>query len=379
MRLPGARVLLACLGALLFPASGVAQQPAATGESGNNAIHNFSRPEDDPSTIAVRKIEPPGNAPLTVAEKIERGMAVDPMLDVNKIGARSVGDGLNVYSMEREQELGRSLAMDFERQANVINDPLISEYINRIGQNIVRNSDARFPFVIKVLDDDEVNAFALPGGYFFVNSGLILAADNEAELAGVMAHEVAHVAARHVTKNYTRAQLFNFASIPLIFVGGPIGLAVREVAGLAVPLSFLKFSRDAEREADMLGLQYSYRAGYDPQAFVQFFERLKTMEKAKHSSLAKAFSTHPMTADRIRQAQEEIAQDLPGRGEYIVTTSDFVEAKTRLMQLEDEHRVEWPHGAKPTLRKRNGKPADSGSQQGNDGPPVLRKRPDASL
>jgi len=189
----------------------------------------------------------------------------------------------------------------------------------------------------------------------------------------VMAHEITHVAARHVTKNYTKAQLFNLASIPLIFVGGPIGYAVRQGVGLALPMSFLKFTRDAEREADLLGLEYTYRAGYDPQAFVQFFEKLKTEEKKKHSGFAKAFSTHPMTSDRIKAAQEQIAQDLPPRDQYIVTTSDFDEAKARLAQLEDEHRVDWPAGVKPTLRKRNGGAVDPNPGQNSNGP-VLRRR-----
>lgn len=333
------------------------------------ALDSFSVEADDPAgTLTMRDILPPAGKPNSVAERIERGEHVDPKLDVTKIGDRHIGDGVNLYSLEREQALGRELAFEVEHSAAVITDPIVSEYVNRLGQNLVRNSDARFPFTIKVLDDDEINAFALPGGFFYVNSGLILAADNEAELAGVMAHEIAHVAARHVTKNYTRAQIFNMASIPLIFMGGPFGYAAREIAGLAVPMGFLKFSRDAEREADLLGLQYQYRAGYDPQAFVEFFEKLKTTEKKKHSGLAKAFTTHPMTEDRIKAAQEEIEQDLPPRPEYIVTTSEFDEVKMRLMQLEDEHRVDAGHGAKPTLRKRTG-----GGVSHEDGP-VLRKR-----
>jgi hypothetical protein len=359
------------------PSSSVSSSASAI-----RALDTFSRTDDDPTeTLGLRAVLPPDRAghrgPLTIAERVQRGDRVDPKLDVNKIGDRKVGDGVNLYSLEREQAMGRELAFEVEHQANVITDAMVTEYVNRIGQNIVRNSDAKVPFTIKVLDDDEINAFALPGGYFYVNTGLIMAADNEAELAGVMAHEIAHVAARHVTKNYTRAQLFNLASIPLIFVGGPIGYAVRQGIGLALPMSFLKFSRDAEREADMLGLQYCYRAGYDPQAFVTFFEKLKTEEKKKHSGFAKAFATHPMTEDRIKQAQNEIQQDLPARDEYVVTTSDFDEAKARLAQLEDEHRVDWPHGVNPTLRKRNGKTVDPGAGQDSNGP-VLRKRTSSS-
>ncbi len=277
---------------------------------------------------------------------------IESRYDVNKIGDRQIGKGIDFYSMERERELGLSLAEDVERQAKVIKDPIITEYVNRVGQNLVRNSDAKVPFTIKVIDNDEVNAFALPGGFFYVNSGLILAADNEAELAGVMAHEIAHVAARHATKNATRNEIFNLASIPLVFVGGPVGYAVRQAVGLALPMSMLKFSRDAEREADMLGLEYQYAAGYDPQEFVKFFEKLKSEEKKKQSIFAKAFSTHPMTEDRIKRAQLEITDYLPAREDYIIDTSDFQDVKRHLQRIEDAHRIDNGKVNTPTLRKR---------------------------
>ncbi|HZR32718.1 MAG TPA: M48 family metallopeptidase [Terriglobales bacterium] len=288
--------------------------------------------------------------------------------DVTRIGERGIGNGLNLYSLEKERGLGRRLAEEVEGQSRLISDPVITEYVNRVGQSIVRNSDAHVPFTIKVIDDDEVNAFALPGGYFYVDSGLILAAETESELAGVMAHEIAHVAARHATKNATRAQLFNLASIPLIFVGGPIGYAVRQVAGLAVPMSFLKFNRDAEREADLLGLEYEYAAGYDPQSFVQFFEKLDAHEKEKRSFIAKAFSTHPMNNDRIKRAQKEIEALLPARGQYVVDTSEFQEMKERLAKLENMRRPE--EGGVPQLRRRG---PESNKKDG--GGPVLRKPP----
>src|SRR3954451_15625405 len=213
--------------------------------------------------------------------------------DPEEIGTRDVGKGINFYSLEKEIALGKQLAQEVEKQAKLVTDPTVSEYVNRVGQNLVRNSDAKVPFTIKVLDSEEVKAFALPGGFFFVNSGLMLKAENEAELAGVMAHEIAHVAARHATKQATKGQIINLASIPLIFVGGPAGYAVRQAAGLAVPMGFLKFSRDAEREADLLGVEYAYASGYDPAEFVHFFETLRARDKKKVSSIAKAFSTHP--------------------------------------------------------------------------------------
>lgn len=285
--------------------------------------------------------------------------------DVTRIGTRGIGAGMNFYSIDKEMMLGRQLAAEVEHQVRLLNDPVVTEYVNRIGQKLVRNSDAQVPFTIKVVDDDDINAFALPGGFFYVNTGLIEAADNEAELAGVMAHEIAHVAARHATKTATKRDIWDFASIPLIFVGGPVGLAVRQVSQIAVPMSFLKFSRDAEREADLLGMEYQYAAGYDPQAFIDFFEKLQVKDKQKHNALIRAFSTHPMTEDRIHRAELELQTMLPARDDYMVTTSDFETVKMRLMQLTDSHRIDAGKPAQPTLRKRND---NGGADQG----PVLR-------
>ena len=291
--------------------------------------------------------------------------------DLRRIGQRGVGNGLDFYSLEKERALGLELSKEVEHDSRVISDPLIAGFVNRIGQNLVRNSDAKVPFTIKVIDNDEVNAFALPGGFFYVNSGLILAADNEAELAGVMAHEIAHVAARHATKNATKAQIWNLASIPLIFMGGPVGYALRQASGLLVPMGFLKFSRDAEREADLLGLEYDYMAGYDPQSFVAFFEKLQAMDKKKkHSALAKAFSTHPMNEDRIRRAQEEIGTDLPTKDDYVVDTSDFQSVKERLIAVTNQHMIDGGKGPRPTLRRRTA----TGTDANDDGRPTLHKK-----
>ncbi|HSB75914.1 MAG TPA: M48 family metalloprotease, partial [Terriglobales bacterium] len=232
--------------------------------------------------------------------------------------------------------------------------------------------DAKVPFTIKVIDSDEVNAFALPGGFFYVNSGLILAADNESELAGVMAHEIAHVAACHAAREQTRGQLVNLASIPLIFVGGGIGYAVGSAASLALPMTFLRFSRGFEAEADYLGLQYLYKSGYDPQSFIAFFEKLKAQEKKKPGMLSKAFSTHPQTPDRIQKSQEEIAHLLPPRQEYVEDTSEFEDVKARLAAVENRHKIQNPKDNRPTLRRTNG-PND----KKDDGRPTLKKRGDS--
>src|ERR1700733_4346994 len=228
--------------------------------------------------------------------------------DVNSIGNRDVGKGVNFYSIEKEIALGKSLAQEVERSSKLVDDPVVSEYVNRVGQNLVRNSDARVPFTIKVIDSDEVNAFALPGGFFYVNSGLILRAQEESELAGVMAHEISHVTARHGTKNATKGEMMQLATIPLMLLGpaGWAGYGLYEDLNIAIPLTYLKFSRDSEREADFLGLEYMYKAGYDPNAFVTFFERIQADEKRRPGTIPKVFSTHPPTPDRIESAQKEI-------------------------------------------------------------------------
>src|SRR5205809_5072664 len=266
--------------------------------------------------------------------------AADKKKDPDEIGNRDVGKGVNFYSLEKEIALGKQLAQEVERQAKIIDDPVIAEYVNRVGQNLVRNSDAKVPFTIKVLDSEEVNAFALPGGFFFVNSGLILKADNESELAGVMAHEIAHVAARHGTRQATRGTIINYASIPLIFMGGWTGYAIRQGAGLAIPLGFLTFSRGFEAEADLLGLEYLYKTGYDPTSFVDFFEKIQSLEKRKPGTLSKVFSTHPMTDDRIKTAQKNIAEILKSKPEYVVNTSEFNDVKNRLSMLHNRRRID---------------------------------------
>ena len=353
-----------------------AQIQAAGAQNTSNEADN--RSSSDPSAGSPAPANPPAAAGTTASKSAAQDPNLAPKYNVNMIGQRNIGSGLDFYSYEREIALGRQLAQEVEGSAKLVTDPVITEYVNRIGQNLVRNSDAKVPFTIKVLDTEEVNAFALPGGFFYVNSGLILAADNEAELAGVMAHEIAHVCARHATKNMTRAQIWNMASVPLIFIGGPVAYAISEVAGLAVPLGFLKFSRDAEREADLLGLEYDYAAGYDPQAFVQFFEKLN-VEKKKPNLVAKAFATHPMNVERIEAAQEEIRKYLPDRPEYVVDTSEFESVKARLSSYETGRRLH--HGnddpGRPVLLKRTSTsdvPDDStnGSGQQDKGRPTLK-------
>src|SRR5690349_23209865 len=272
----------------------------------------------------TKSTDKPSSDPATKTDKDKKDeKKKNKKKDPDEIGNRDVAKGPNFYSLQKEIALGKQLAQEVERQAKVIDDPIVAEYVNRVGQNIVRNSDCKVPFTIKVVEDESINAFALPGGFFFVNTGLILRADNEAELAGVMAHETAHVCARHGTRQATKAELANYMSIPLIFMGGWAGYGIQQAAGFLVPMSLLKFSRTYESEADMLGLQYMYKTGYDPTAFVDFFEKIETLEKRKPGTMSKVFSTHPMTDDRIKSAQKNIEEMLVSKPEYVVTTSEL--------------------------------------------------------
>ncbi len=334
-------------------------------------------PDAQPTQQADVPADEPGTKP---------GVKSGSEADVNAIGNRKVGHGLDMYSMEHEIALGKQLAQEVDRVSKFITDPVVTEYVNRVGQNLVRNSDAQVPFTIKVIDSDVVNAFALPGGFFYVNSGIVLRADEESEMAGVMAHEIAHVCARHGTRNATKANIMQMATIPLILLGpgGWAGYGLYEGLNFLIPVTYLKFNRDAEREADYLGLQYMYKAGYDPNSFVTFFEKVEADEKKHPGTIPKVFSTHPPTPDRIEATQKEIAALLPSRDDYIVTTSEFDVVKKRLAAIEAGQKVTDKKSAKdkPTLRKKTETPTtttgtdNTGDQNPDDDRPVLKRRPD---
>jgi predicted Zn-dependent protease len=311
--------------------------------------------------------------------------AEDKKKDPDEIGNRDVGKGINFYSIEREIALGKQMAQEVERQAKIVDDPIIAEYVNRVGQNLVRNSDAKVPFTIKVIDAEDINAFALPGGFFFVNTGVLLNADNEAEMAGVMAHEIAHVAARHGTRQASRGQIAQVASIaPLIVLGGMAGYGAYQAMGLLVPMGFLKFNRNFESEADMLGLEYIYKAGYDPTAFVDFFEKVQSLEKTKPGTMSKLFSSHPPTDDRIKKSQETIQKYLKEKPEYVVNTSEFNDVKTRVMAMHGRRAVTDPKDAgRPTLRRNPNGTIDSNGNEtapksDQDDRPTLKRRDSGS-
>jgi predicted Zn-dependent protease len=349
------------------------------------AQDNPTQPPVADNTVADNTKDAKKNKKETTASSEkpkENGAKKDKKKDPEAIGDRDVGKGINWISLEKEIGMGKSYAQEIERQAKIVDDPVIAEYVNRIGQNLVRNSDAKVPFTIKVIDAEEVNAFALPGGFFYVHTGLIMKADNEAELAGVMAHEIAHVAARHGTRQATRGQIANLATIPLIFWGGWAGYGVRQATSILLPMTFMQFSRGFEREADLLGLQYMYKTGYDPTAFVDFFEKLQTLEKRKPGTMAKVFSTHPLTEDRIKDSQKNIQEILEAKPEYVLNRSEFNDVKARLFAMHNRRKVDDKDANRPRLRKAPGSgPVDADDKGGDskktdeDERPTLKRRP----
>src|SRR6266702_2169947 len=363
-------VLTLALGSALFAAPGL-------------AIPQSQDPSQDPKT---QQPPQPQTQQQSGTQPVQQKDTVNPKNskeDVEAIGNRGVGKGVNFYSLEREIALGKQLAQEVERSSKRIDDPVVTEYVNRVGQNLVRNSDARVPFTIKVIDSDEVNAFALPGGFFYVNSGLILRANEESELAGVMAHAIAHVTLRHGTKNATKGQIMQLATIPLILLGpgGWAGYGIYQAANLAIPLTYLKFSRDDERQADFFGLEYMYKAGYDPNSYVTFFERVQADERRRPGTIPKVFSTHPPTPERIQNTQKEIAKILPNRDQYIVSTSEFDQVKGRLRNIMFSRKVTEAKD-KPTLRSKTeqSKKQPTGNDPNSttdDDRPTLKRRPDS--
>jgi predicted Zn-dependent protease len=336
-------------------------------EPGTTPVAGDSNPKVDPDKVVAVGGD---------LQKVKPGSVEDVSAVGNRdIGARGLG---NWYSTDTEIKMGKSYADEIEKSSKFITDSTITEYVNRVGQNIVKNSDCKVPFTIKVLDSDEINAFALPGGFFYVNSGLILNADEEAELAGVMAHETAHVCAHHAVRQMTRMNYAQLGTIPLIFIGGWTGYGIYEAASIGIPITFMRFSREFESQADYLGVQYMYRAGYDPQAFITFFEKIQALEKRKPGAVAKVFADHPQTPDRILHSQEEIARILPARDEYMVTTSEFDDVKARLARIENKRRLTDNKGAaKPSLRRASTGADSSGdpSSQTDDGNSTADDRP----
>jgi predicted Zn-dependent protease len=300
--------------------------------------------------------------------------------DVDEIGNRKVAHK-SMISTEKEIAMGKKYAMEIDRSARIISDPVVNEYINRVAQNVARNSDLTIPLTVKVLDSPEINAFALPGGFLYVNSGLIMAADEEDQIAGVMAHEIAHVAARHWASQMTKMTILQYATIPLIFIpmSYPVYLGMAQAMNYGIPVAFLKFNRSSEAEADYLGLQYMYKAGYDPSSYPAFFGKVMEEERRSPGSVPSVFADHPPTPDRIIKCEQEIQRILPEKNEYLVSTSEFNDVKSRLQAVLTNRKK----GAKPgpTLEKRQTadnktqtQPPNGDGDKSGDQPPVLRRR-----
>jgi predicted Zn-dependent protease len=304
--------------------------------------------------------------------------------DINAIGDRNVGcnRGLgNWYTLDSQVRMGQEFAQQVEQTSHLITDPVVNEYVNRVGQNLTRNSDSKLPFTIKVLDVEEPNAFALPGGYMFVNAGTLLMADDESELAGVMAHEIGHVAACHAARGATRSTMAQLAMIPVVIMtGGLAGIGVNQAANFGIPAVFSKFGRNFEAQADYLGVQYAYKAGYDPNGMINFFEKLQALEKRRPGFAMKLYGDHPQTPDRITKSQQEIGTILPPREQYILNTSDFEQAKKRLALImkhrqpkdgKDEQKPELRRTAGDNTPNQNDKP----QSDKNDDRPVIKRNP----
>jgi len=312
--------------------------------------------------------------------------------DVDEIGNRKVAHK-SIISEEKEIAIGKQYSVEIERSAKLLTDPVINEYVNRVAQNVARNSDLKIPLTVKVIDDPTINAFALPGGFLYVNTGLLQAAEEEDQVAGVVAHEIAHVAARHWASQMTKATILQFAMLPLMLVpmSYPVYMGVMEAYMNGVPLAFLKFNRGAEAEADYLGIQYMYKAGYDPNSYVAFFGKVMDEERRMPGSMPQVFMDHPPTGDRIIKSEEEIKQILPKKEQYLVSTSEFDDVKARLQQvISNRKRLKPGETGGPTLRKRQpsdqtsaptqtaGQPSSGGSTAGDEQPPVLKRRTDSS-
>lgn len=379
----GAGLLLAAVwsgATVAFPVNVLAQTtpPAAQKEDSKNKKDKKQKGQDKSET----QVQP----------KPANGLSVNE--DPTQIGKRNINGGSDKFfgwlggSKEKEAAIGRQMAMEVEQQAKLVEDPIITEYVNRVGQNVVLHSDAKVPFTIKVIDSDEVNAFALPGGYFYVNKGLLLAADNEAELAGVMAHEIGHVAARHAMENQGKMAAINYGLLATIIFGPAIASTVAQNAGnIGEALAFFKFSRGAEEEADRLGVQYLFAAGYDPTAMSTMFEKISTLNKKKPGKLSKLFASHPQSLDR-RDASLALVARFPEHEEYVISTSEFQRVKARLMRFSNARAataidIDENEQGKPTLKRRapvegdettTTSPTDTNKEPTKDAPPQLKRR-----
>ncbi len=224
---------------------------------------------------------------------------------------KNIKPGWNLFSPAQDIQLGKEAAAEIEKQVAVVDNPQLVDYVNRIGKKLIAQPEAgQYPYTFKVVYDKSINAFALPGGPSYVHTGLILAADNEAQIAGVVAHEVAHVALRHGTAQVTKAQalqlLAGLGGAMLGGGGGILGQLAQMGAGLGANSLLLKFSRNAESDADLLGARMMAKAGYDPIEMAKFFEKLEAQEQSSGRSIPQFLSDHPNPGNRVKAVSAEV-------------------------------------------------------------------------
>ena len=308
---------------------------------------------------------------------------------LEEIGVRELG-GLNWYHLETDVQWGKQAASMIERNAKILDDPVVTEYVDRIGQRIVQNADSKFPFTIKVLQTEEVNAAALPGGFFYVNAGLILEVDSEAELAGVMAHEIAHVTLRHAARQMTKGDLIQLSLIPLQIILPGLGKATQILIQYGyyygLPIAFLYFTRKYEAEADYYGTQYLARTGYDPAGLIGAFHKFLLLRRKRPDRVPEIFSSHPPSASRILTTRRQIAEEIPslealkernGTPGVLVSDSEFDQIKERLSLFFKRDKRHKEDDMPPMFRPKGEQDCKDGKdKEGKDCEerPTLRKR-----
>lgn len=248
--------------------------------------------------------------------------------DIDAIGHRDISYKGNWYSVDKEKQIATQLSASFEKAYPLLQDATVDAYINGLAQELYQNSDARIPVTVRIIDSDDVYAVTLPGGYQYLSRGLLLIVDDEAGLATVLARGIAHTALRSATMDQTRENLMKMATVPLILVGNSPGT---QDTSLAVPLTALKFKREDEQDADYFGLQYQYRAGYDPDAFLRTIQTIWSLPG--YSNISKAFDCFPLLSVRLAALRSEIDKSLPKHHSGIESTPEFAEFKKHLLTL----------------------------------------------
>ncbi len=239
----------------------------------------------------------------------------------------------NIISISQEIKLGKQASKEVEKEMKVVNIPMVRDYINYLGNRLASHSDLKIAYHFGVIEDEEINAFSLPGGYVYVFTGLIDATENESELAGVIGHEIGHIASRHATELLSMQKGINiFASILFNVLGVRITGTQAQLANITATLGVLHYNRSQEKEADDLGLKYMMKAGYNPYSMITFFYKLKKIHKEKPNILTKILSTHPVTDERIERIKREIENMHINEEDFITNTPQFIRIKSLLFR-----------------------------------------------